>query len=127
MEFIWDLEIGFCNLEKNLTKPKVKKGGEMKVAFFSSEVFPFAKTGGLADVSGSLPLALAKAGCNVKVFMPFYKDIKPQKVHGDYGVTPLGKNIEIIFIKHDEYFFRDQLYGTLSGDYPDNLERFSFF
>lgn len=99
----------------------------MKVAFFSSEVFPFAKTGGLADVSGTLPLALAKEGCTVKVFMPLYKDITPQKVYDEYGITPLGKNAEIIFVKNDNYFFREHLYGALSGDYPDNLERFSFF
>lgn len=99
----------------------------MKIAFFSSEVFPFAKTGGLADVSGSLPLALAKAGCTVKIFMPLYKKITPEKMHDGYGVTSLGKNAEIIFIKNDEYFLRDNLYGTFTGDYPDNLERFSFY
>ncbi|RKY38764.1 MAG: glycogen synthase, partial [Candidatus Omnitrophota bacterium] len=99
----------------------------MKIAFFSSEVFPFAKTGGLADVSGALPLSLAEQGCKVKVFMPLYKNIKPEKVYDDYATSQLGKNIEIIFIKHDEYFLRDYLYTTPDGDYPDNLERFSFF
>ncbi|MCD6583920.1 MAG: glycogen synthase [Candidatus Omnitrophica bacterium] len=99
----------------------------MKIAFFSSEVFPFAKTGGLADVSGALPLSLAEQGCEVKVFMPLYKNIKPEKVYDDYATSQLGKNIEIIFIKHDNYFLRDYLYTTPDGDYPDNLERFSFF
>ncbi|MBU1122721.1 MAG: glycogen/starch synthase [Candidatus Omnitrophota bacterium] len=98
----------------------------MKIAFCSSEVFPFAKTGGLADVSGALPLALARGGCQVKVFLPFYKGIIPQKVCGNYGVTKQG-GVEFYFIKNDAYFMREALYGTPSGDYPDNLERFSFF
>ncbi|UCC94298.1 MAG: glycogen synthase GlgA [Candidatus Omnitrophota bacterium] len=98
----------------------------MKVAFCSSEVFPFAKTGGLADVSGALPFALAKQGCTVKVFMPFYKNIKPQKMYDEYGYTKEG-SIEFYFIRNDSYFMRDALYGTPQGDYPDNLERFSFY
>jgi len=99
----------------------------MKVAFFSSEVFPFAKTGGLADVSGALPLALEDAGIDVKIFMPLYKKIKPRKLNHDFGVSKVGRNVEVIFIKNDEYFLRDHLYNTPEGDYPDNLERFSYF
>ena len=99
----------------------------MKVVFCSSEVFPFAKTGGLADVSGALPFALADKNCKVKVFMPLYKGISPQKVNDDFGITKINSNIEIIFIKNDSYFMRDSLYGTSAGDYPDNLERFSFY
>jgi starch synthase len=98
----------------------------MKVAFCSSEVFPFAKTGGLADVSGTLPFSLAKQGCQVKVFMPFYKNITPQKNYDEFGVTK-HNGVEVFFIKNDKYFQRDYIYGTSSGDYPDNLERFSFF
>jgi starch synthase len=44
----------------------------MKVAFVVSEAFPFAKTGGLADVAGALPKALSKLGCDIKLFMPKY-------------------------------------------------------
>ena len=99
----------------------------MKVIFCSSEVFPFAKTGGLADVSGALPSALADSGCKVKVFMPLYKGISPQSVNSDFGRTKINNNIEIIFIKNDDYFMRDALYGTSAGDYPDNLERFTFY
>jgi starch synthase len=58
--------------------------------------------------------------------MPFYKNIKPQKILGDYGITKIGK-VEFYFIRNDGYFFRDGLYGGSSGDYPDNLERFSFY
>ncbi|MEI8349119.1 MAG: glycogen/starch synthase [Candidatus Omnitrophota bacterium] len=98
----------------------------MKIALCSSEVFPYAKTGGLADVAGALPAALAKQGCEVKVFMPCYKNVKPQKNFERFGVIKEG-NVEFIFIKNDNYFLRDALYGTPQGDYPDNLERFSFF
>ena len=98
----------------------------MKVAFCSSEVFPFAKTGGLADVAGALPKALADQGNQVKVFMPLYKGIKPKQLKKDYGYSK-HESIEFYFIRHDEYFLRDALYGTPKGDYPDNLDRFSFF
>lgn len=99
----------------------------MNIAFVSSEVFPFAKTGGLADVSAALPKALAKEGCQVKVFMPLYKDIKPQKMQGDFGISR-DSGVEFIFIKNDKYFLRDEIYVTEEGvDYPDSLERYSFF
>lgn len=98
----------------------------MNILFCSSEVVPFAKTGGLADVAGALPKALAKKGANIKIFMPLYKGIKPQKS----GLTPysqIDKNIEVFFIKNDALFNRDGLYATPAGDFPDNLDRFSFF
>lgn len=100
---------------------------KMKVAFFSSEVFPYAKTGGLGDVSAALPVSLVEGGCKVKIFMPFYKGIKPQRIEEDFGVTTEG-SIEIFFIKHEEYFSRGSLYTAEDGhDYPDSVERFSFF
>jgi len=99
----------------------------MRVAFCSSEVFPFAKTGGLGDVSAALPDSLAKVGVEVKVFMPLYKGIKPQEMHDGFGITKQG-SIEVFFIKNDEYFLRDSIYvGEDGNDYPDSLERFSFF
>ncbi len=94
----------------------------MKIAFMSSEVVPFAKTGGLADVAGSLPLALEKLGLDVKIIMPKYKSVKVSA-----GRTVLGKGLDVFFIDNKKYFDRDQLYGDRYGDYPDNLERFSFF
>ncbi|MCF7869709.1 MAG: glycogen synthase GlgA [Candidatus Omnitrophica bacterium] len=98
----------------------------MRIAFCSSEVYPFAKTGGLADVSGSLPLSLAALGHQVKIFMPWYKGIEPEK-HFDDFATREYQGIEVIFIKNEHFFKRDYLYTTDKGDYPDNLERFSFF
>ena len=52
---------------------------KMKIAFLSSEAVPFAKTGGLADVAGSLPAALAELGCEVKVFLPKYSFVDESK------------------------------------------------
>ncbi len=98
----------------------------MNVVFCSSEVFPFAKTGGLADVSGTLPHELARKGCAIKVFQPLYKGIKPKKMYDNFGLTRLGE-VDFYFIKNDDYYWRDGIYGTPKGDYPDNLERFSFF
>lgn len=100
----------------------------MKVLFCSSEVFPFAKTGGLADVAGALPLALGDEGVEVKIFMPLYKGVKVQKMmNNDYGVIRIQKNVELVCVRNDAYFMRDGLYGTREGDFTDNLERFSFF
>ena len=99
----------------------------MKVAFCSSEVFPFAKTGGLGDVSAALPDSLSKAGVEVKVFMPLFKGIKPQEMDDGFGVTKQG-SLEIFFIKNDDYFLRDSIYTGDNGcDYSDSLERFSYY
>ncbi len=94
----------------------------MKILFVSSEVTPFAKTGGLADVAGSLPLALEKLGIEVKVVLPKYRIIKAAGAK-----TTIGSGIEVFFIENQKYFDRDQLYGDKFGDYPDNLERFAYF
>ncbi|MFH0839315.1 MAG: glycogen synthase [Candidatus Omnitrophota bacterium] len=92
----------------------------LKVLFCSSEVLPFVKTGGLADVSGSLPLALEKLGVDVRIVMPKYKGI-------DKTIATLGKDIKVYFVENDAYFARDGLYGIKNVDFPDNLDRFSFF
>ncbi len=119
----------------------------MKIAEVSSEIFPYAKTGGLADVVGTLPLYLEKARQEVLMFIPLYKsvmtsglDIKLTEftldipvgntVHTGYlwkGIYPGSENITVYFIQLDEYYHRDALYVTESGDYPDNPERFIFF
>lgn len=94
----------------------------LKVLTASSEVAPFSKTGGLADVAGSLPLALHKLGIDVKVVTPRYKSVE---IYGNEA--RLNNDVPLYFIEHEGYFMRDNLYGDKSGDYPDNLERFTFF
>ncbi len=95
---------------------------KLKILLVSSEVVPFAKTGGLADVAGSLPLALEKLGVDVRVAMPKYSRIKIE----EDAATMDGK-VKVYFIKNDKYFDRPELYGSKGGDYSDNLERFAFF
>ncbi len=119
----------------------------MKVAFLSSEVFPYAKTGGLADVSHALPTALARAGVDVAVFMPYYGDVKAkgltlvkaldaQPLDWEGGQVAFSVWADpttpypVCFVEFDRYFERSdggRLYGTPAGDFPDNGERFAFF
>lgn len=91
----------------------------MKVLFLSSEMAPFAKTGGLADVAGSLPLELARLGVETAAAMPRYRGL-PSGVARASGVP-------VWFIENEAFFNRASLYGDQRGDYPDNLERFAFF
>lgn len=116
----------------------------MKIAFLASEVAPYAKTGGLADVAGALPKYLARAGHEVKVIMPLYRCVRATglpllKAAGDLAMDwydgpavfsvweePTGR-ATAYFIEKNDYFERDALYGTSAGDYPDNGERFGFF
>jgi starch synthase len=104
----------------------------MKIALCASEAVPFAKTGGLADVAGALPLALEQLGQEVIVIMPRYKAIqdskfKIQKLKDDISYSVFGKNIKVYFVEKEAYFNRDGLYGDKSGDYKDNLDRFSYY
>jgi starch synthase len=92
----------------------------INVLFCSSEVAPFEKTGGLADVAGSLPIALAKIGVQLRVVMPKYRGIDIQE-------KKIADGVRVHFIENESYFNRAGLYGNDRGDYPDNLERFSFF
>ncbi len=117
----------------------------MKIAFITPEAYPFVKTGGLADVSYSLPRALARKGHDVLLVLPRYYRVDKQKfslklIPGPLGV-PLGTgekwagiyrsqylpDVSAIFIEHDNYFGRDGLYDDGYQAYGDNGERFAFF
>ena len=117
----------------------------MKIAMLSSEIAPFAKTGGLADVLGTLSVALEKRGYELSSIMPAYRCV----LNGPFALDEtgiqlavtlgasveeatvlearLGQNISVYLVRADRYFDRDFLYGTPYGDYPDNAERFTFF
>ncbi|MBP9853909.1 MAG: glycogen synthase [Candidatus Omnitrophica bacterium] len=104
----------------------------MKVLFCASEVVPFAKTGGLADVCGALPPVLAESGVEVKIVMPKYGWIDEKKfglirVNDEFFKAKLSKNVDVFFVENEYYYGRDGLYGNQAGDFIDNLERFKFF
>jgi len=104
----------------------------MKIVFCSSEVYPFAKTGGLADVCGALPLALEKIGISVDIFLPYYRCISNEyfdieKINKHCYKTIIGQKINVYLIKSKQFFDRGELYGDEDGDYPDNLYRFHYF
>jgi starch synthase len=115
----------------------------MHIAFAASECVPFAKTGGLADVVGALPRALAAAGHQVSVYIPRYRQTKltdsrtvvrsitvPFDDHYRFcSVVSAGSKsgVDHYFVEYPPFFDRDALYGTSSGDYPDNAERFALF
>ncbi|MBI5404242.1 MAG: glycogen synthase [Ignavibacteriae bacterium] len=116
----------------------------MKICFVSSESDPFVKTGGLADVSGSLPAALEKSGCEVALFVPFYDLIDS----GKFAIKPVisirninvkignkevlfslytaklpGTRVDVYFIDCPGYFHRKKVYTNDA----DEDERFILF
>jgi starch synthase len=111
----------------------------------ASEVEPFAKTGGLADVAAALPRALVALGHDVRILMPKHRGVETHGVALRPAVSrfrlPLGdrevegalyegrapSGVPVYFLAQDQYFDRDGLYGTPDGDYWDNCERFIFF
>ena len=116
----------------------------MNVLIASPEVFPFIKTGGLADVTGSLPKVLKKLGVDVRIILPKHKGIEEQGfpikyknykyscpmsqgyVDGEIALTEYD-GVTAYLVEKDDYYYRDYLYSTPDGDYLDNAERFIFF
>ncbi len=95
----------------------------MKVLFLSSEVVPFAKTGGMADVAGALPVALEHQGIEVRIILPKYKEVS---VEG--GSSFIGRDIRVDFLVNDRLYDRYGIYVDENGiDHRDNLERFAYF
>jgi len=120
-------------------------GDSLRVWFLASEVAPFAKTGGLADVAGALPACLQNLGVDIRVGLPFYRMVKDGKLQaqkvleglevrlrdttlkGDVLETATEGGLPVYLFDMEDLFDRPALYGTPNGDYPDNLERFSYF
>lgn len=113
----------------------------MNILFATSEIYPLAKTGGLADVSGALPAELRKMGVDIRVLLPGYPEVLtalPAKtllaslhlpVHGAlrlFGAVVPDSEVPVIVIDHPGYFKRDGgLYQNSMGhDWPDNHLRF---
>lgn len=115
----------------------------MKIVFVASEGVPFSKTGGLADVVGALPKALAASGHEVEVILPRYRATKPGRpLPQAKSVTiPLSSGFKFASIQDGglvggahfylvdcpEFFDRDGLYQEDGEDYPDNPWRFAAF
>lgn len=115
---------------------------KIRVLYVTSEAFPFAGTGGLAEVSRALPSALRELGTEVDLILPFYEEVSRKglplqhllDLRLDYG--PLreaealvfdGGTVRTFFIHRPEYYFRPFLYGPPGEAYADNAQRFSFF
>ncbi len=116
----------------------------LKILFVSPEVVPFAKTGGLADVAGSLPKALKTLGCDIRLVMPLYQSLRQGKfpikriiedlpvpldgrqISADIYEGELEEGLPVYFIERDEFYDRQNLYGGAKGDYFDNDSRFAF-
>ncbi|WP_409969063.1 glycogen synthase GlgA [Bengtsoniella intestinalis] len=111
----------------------------MNILYVTSEAAPFCKTGGLADVAGSLPLALAAEGADVSVVLPLYQSVKAKFADKlefvCYDYVDLGwrncycglfmtkqDGVTWYFIDNEQYFNRPTLYGHI-----DDGERFGFF
>jgi starch synthase len=117
----------------------------MKILFASSEVYPFSKTGGLADMVGALGKALARAGHEARIVTPLYRGIREQfpnmeRVDWRFDL-PLGANLvqaelfslevekglTVYFVEHPGFFDRAGIYFENNISYTDNAERFIFF
>ena len=117
----------------------------MKILLASSEVHPFSKTGGLADMVGAMGKALARAGHKAQIVTPLYRGIRekfPEIRHEDWWCNlPLGgrfvqaelwsleleDRLKILFIDCPEFYHRGSLYQENNISYSDNAERFIFF
>jgi starch synthase len=117
----------------------------MNILMVASEATPFAKTGGLADVLGALPLALAERGEQVAVVLPAYRENRyPRPTREAYrGLSiPIGpgyrvdiqqitlqqaddRSVTYYFVQCPALYDRDGIYGTAAGDFPDNHLRFA--
>src|SRR5215469_2651042 len=117
----------------------------MNILLASSEVYPYSKTGGLADMVGALAKTLANTGHEARVVTPLYRGIKaqfPEMCRADWWFDlPLGsrrvnaelfaleveKNLTVYFIHQPEFYDRGGYYMENNVNYPDNAERFIFF
>ncbi|OHB83702.1 MAG: starch synthase [Planctomycetes bacterium RBG_16_64_12] len=118
----------------------------MNILLATSEAVPFAKTGGLGDVCGALPVELARLGHNTAVILPYYRKARycgqPIEPLGIDFIVPIGSktvtghllagklprsDVPVYLVRQDQYFDREELYGEDGQDYDDNCERFVFF
>ena len=115
----------------------------MNILFVSPEIAPFAKTGGLADVSQALPKAIGAMGHDIRAVMPNYLGVAQQHFPRQQAAVfhvPMHNGLQgaavwqtendgvpTYLIENEAYFNREGFYGLGDWNYPDNLERFVFF
>ncbi len=128
------------------TQPRVRGiPSSLHIVMLSPEIVPFAKTGGLADMVGSLAVQLGRLGQRVSLIMPAYRSVFQTGIpFEDSGIrvsvpmrgrteearvlsAVIDGKVPVYLIRTDRYFDRDYLYTSPQGDYPDNPERFAFF
>ncbi len=116
----------------------------MRILMTAAEMAPLAKSGGLGDVLGGLPGALARLGHEVTVVMPFYRSINAYRfgipLHGDWTDGWIGgeqifggihvwqkePGVDVCLVAQDHFFGRDGIYGDIHGPFGDNDRRFAF-
>jgi starch synthase len=117
----------------------------MKILLASSEVHPYSKTGGLADMIGAMGKALSRAGHDVSVVTPLYRGVRERfpaikpvdwvfdlplgssRVKAGLAALEIEKGLKVYFVEKPEYYDRAGIYNEHSVDYGDNAERFVFF
>jgi starch synthase len=117
----------------------------MHIVFAASECVPFVKTGGLAEVVGAVPREIVRLGHRATVYLPYYRQVREQAPDKKNAIASLTipfqyynrfvavldggvrDGVQFYFIDCPELFDRESPYGTATGEYPDNWERFGLF
>lgn len=117
----------------------------MQIVFAASECAPWARTGGLAEVIGSLPREIAALGHKVTVYVPYYRQVREQVPEKKYAIRSITipfqyysrfaaildggvhDGVQVYFVNSPELFDREFLYGTAAGPYQDNWERYALY
>ena len=128
---------------KTKTETETENSRPLRVLMVSAEAAPYAKVGGLGDVAGTLPRRLVELGMEVAVILPCYRDVM---LHG-HDPRPTGRQVVLShagarrsspvlelttegvrywFIKEDQLYDREGVYGPPGAEYPDSAERFSY-
>ncbi len=114
----------------------------MNILYLASEVAPFSKTGGLADVAEALPATLASLGHQVTVVTPLYREVRDDRIRpldlqirlrfpfgaqsGRLHSAQVAPGHRVVFLEHPGFFDREGLYQRGGVDHPDNHRRFAF-